>query len=288
MLRPSIRFEIIDRISAPGAPARANEDAWCATDRLAAVIDGATGLGENLLPGASDAAWLASQAAERLVRRADRGDARAVLAATAFDLETAFLNERRRPPVDTYETPFASLILLAPDRGERLEALWFGDCTALIARANAPVEVVGDAFAKRGAEAAMAARLAGPTGAGPAAGRNRPEFLEALRTARNRYNRDHDGPWVLAPDARCAFKARSAVVEAPAGSCALLASDGFLALATDYGRYDPESLVAAAQSEGLETLLAELRAIEQEDPDGLAYPRFKTSDDATALLLRVC
>lgn len=72
------------------------------------------------------------------------------------------------------------------------------------------------------------------------------------------------------------------------GSVALLASDGFLALATDYGRYDPDSLIAAAQGEGLEALLAELRAIEQGAPEGLSYPRFKTSDDATALLLRVC
>jgi len=34
-------------------------------------------------------------------------------------------------------------------------------------------------------------------------------------------------------------------------------------------------------------LLEELRAVEREDPEGVRYPRFKTSDDATAVILRV-
>jgi hypothetical protein len=67
----------------------------------------------------------------------------------------------------------------------------------------------------------------------------------------------------------------------------LLATDGFLALVSDYRRYDAEALFAAAASLGLERLGEELREIESKDADGTRYPRFKTSDDATALLLRV-
>jgi hypothetical protein len=66
-----------------------------------------------------------------------------------------------------------------------------------------------------------------------------------------------------------------------------LASDGFLALASDYARYTPEGLFDAALARGLTPLGEELRATEASDPDGIAYPRFKRSDDATALLLRV-
>jgi hypothetical protein len=65
----------------------------------------------------------------------------------------------------------------------------------------------------------------------------------------------------------------------------LLASDGFLALASDYARYTPETLLAAAAARGLGTLGEELRAVEASDPEGLRFPRFKRSDDATALLL---
>jgi hypothetical protein len=68
----------------------------------------------------------------------------------------------------------------------------------------------------------------------------------------------------------------------------LLCTDGFAALCDQYGRYSPADLVAAAKSQGLKALLAELRHVERtEDPDGLLYPRFKISDDATALLFEV-
>jgi hypothetical protein len=71
------------------------------------------------------------------------------------------------------------------------------------------------------------------------------------------------------------------------GALVLIASDGFLALTTDYGAYDMPGLMAAAKSKGLATLGAELRAIEKTDPLGEKFSRFKKSDDATAVLLRV-
>lgn len=50
---------------------------------------------------------------------------------------------------------------------------------------------------------------------------------------------------------------------------------------------DAAELIDAALSSGLEPLARELRRIETEvDPDGARFPRFKQSDDATALLLR--
>jgi hypothetical protein len=64
-----------------------------------------------------------------------------------------------------------------------------------------------------------------------------------------------------------------------------MASDGFFALVSDYGRYSVDELMSAAQERGLAALGKELRAIEAADPKGLSFPRFKSSDDATALLL---
>ena len=282
----STAFEILDSLTAPGNPARPNDDAWCAAGRLAAVIDGATGLGEALLPGESDAAWLAHRAARHLVSHAHLGAAREVLSATAAALEADFLRERLRPPVELYETPLASLMLVEALEGDGLQALWFGDCCALVARGGEPIEIIGEAFDRKDAEAQRAAQHGRESGSGPAAKANWAQMLPALREHRNQYNRE-GGRWTLAPAARCAAMARSTQVTAPRGTMVLVASDGFLALSSDYGRYDPGGLVKAAQSQGLAPLLAELRAIEQADPDGLAYPRYKTSDDATAVLLRV-
>jgi hypothetical protein len=77
------------------------------------------------------------------------------------------------------------------------------------------------------------------------------------------------------------------VIKAAPGSTLLLATDGFLALASDYGAYSADSLMTAAQEKGLAALGEELRAIEAGDSGGDKFPRFKKSDDATALLLRL-
>jgi hypothetical protein len=77
------------------------------------------------------------------------------------------------------------------------------------------------------------------------------------------------------------------MMKAQPGSTLLLASDGFLALASDYGAYGADGLMAAAMEKGLDALGQELRAIEAADAGGDKFPRFKKSDDATALLLRL-
>ena len=167
-----------------------------------------------------------------------------------------------------------------------LDAFWFGDCAALLLRPGQAVQVIGEAFDKRLAEAAAAVRLAAAHGITPAGAVNREAFLPALRASRARYNTE-GGPWIFGPTRHCADHVRRASLNAPAGSVVLLASDGFLALGTDYQRYDADALLAAAQGRGLAALLDELRAIEREDPEGVRYPRFKTSDDATAVMVEV-
>lgn len=67
----------------------------------------------------------------------------------------------------------------------------------------------------------------------------------------------------------------------------LLVSDGFLALASDYECYDIDGLLEAVSAKGLRALYNEIREIENADPEGRKFPRFKKSDDATAVLLRI-
>jgi hypothetical protein len=67
----------------------------------------------------------------------------------------------------------------------------------------------------------------------------------------------------------------------------LLCTDGFSALVDRYDAYDAAGLVKAALDKGLQELGRELRAIETADAGGAKHPRFKPSDDATAMLLRL-
>jgi hypothetical protein len=119
-----------------------------------------------------------------------------------------------------------------------------------------------------------------------AAGINRPEIEPLLRAARNRINSVRN--WLFSPDPRAAGHVTHRTAMLEDGALVLIASDGFLALTTDYGAYDMPGLMAAAKSKGLAALGEELRAIEITDPLGEKFSRFKKSDDATAVLLRVC
>jgi serine/threonine protein phosphatase PrpC len=282
-----VQFEILDSLSLPGTIDKANEDAFAHTPHLAVVFDGATPLGESLLPGPSDAQWIARFAARRLTAHAEdsEGAPRDWLRAAAADAQKSFTALRYRAPREVYETPLASMIAAALHADE-MEALWFGDCALLLRDPSDAVDFIGDTLTKRDAERARVQRLSRESARGPAAPGVRSVFLPSLRAARNSVNTSKGG-WAFTPDPACAEHAKSAHIPVAPGTVALLASDGFLALISDYEAYDARALLAAAQSHGLRALGTELRTVESEDPEGSAYPRFKKSDDATALLLRV-
>jgi len=155
----------------------------------------------------------------------------------------------------------------------------------LVKQGDAPVMVVGETFDKRAAEAGRAQALAKEKNLSPAAGLSRPEFLGSLRDSRNRINSGDS--WLFSPDVKAAAHVSRRVMKVALGSHVLLATDGFLALASDYGVYSADSLMAAALDKGLAALGEELRAIEAGDAGGDKFPRFKKSDDSTALLLKL-
>jgi len=67
----------------------------------------------------------------------------------------------------------------------------------------------------------------------------------------------------------------------------LLASDGYYRLTDHYGAMSDAELLRQTGEQGGPALLQQLRAIEDGDPLGAAYPRLKIRDDATALLIGV-
>jgi hypothetical protein len=69
---------------------------------------------------------------------------------------------------------------------------------------------------------------------------------------------------------------------------ALLCTDGFADLVDNYQACTDEGLIARAETDGLRMLLEELRHIERVvDPDGVQFPRYMRSDDASAILVRI-
>jgi hypothetical protein len=278
-------LQLLDSLSLPGDPAKANEDASGHDAGAAVVIDGATPLGDSLMPGPSDAAWIAQFGARRLLAHLRDGNgARKALRATLADTQKSFEALRRHPPEEMWQTPCGSMMLAVPGDGE-VEFLWFGDCAALVKQGDAAVMVVGETFDKRAAEALRAQAIGKEKGLPPASGLSRPEFIGTLRATRNRINSGNY--WLFSPEVKAAAHVSRRIVKLAPGSHLLLASDGFLALASDYGAYSADTLMTAALDKGLAALGAELRAIEAGDVGGDRFPRFKKSDDATALLLKL-
>lgn len=281
----SLAFELLDSLSLPGDTAKANEDAFGHDAKAAVVMDGATPLGDGLMPGPSDAAWIAQFGARRLLAHLrDGAGARKALRSALADAQKSFEALRRHPPEEMWQMPCASMMLAVAGEGG-IEFLSFGDCAALVQPEGGAVLVIGETFDKRAAEARRAQAIAREKNLSPASNLNRPEFLTVLRATRNRIN--SGSHWLFSPDAKAASHASRRLVKAVPGMLVLLASDGFLALASDYGVYNADSLMQAAREKGLKALGEELRAIEAGDAGGDKFPRFKKSDDATALLLRL-
>jgi serine/threonine protein phosphatase PrpC len=273
-------FELIDTLSLPGDAAKANEDSSAHDTNAAVVLDGATPLGDGLMPGPSDAAWISHFGARRILAHLRGGDGpRKALRAALVDTQKSFEALRRMPPQDVWQTPCASMMLAAQAEGG-LEFLWFGDCAALLKQGDGAVQIVGETLDTRAAEAGRAQKLSQEKGQ-PST--DRAQFIDALRATRNHIN--SGTYWLFSPDVKAASHVSRRVIKASLGATLLLASDGFLALASDYGAYSADTLMAAALDKGLAALGEELRAIEAGDAGGAKFPRFKKSDDATALLL---
>ena len=67
---------------------------------------------------------------------------------------------------------------------------------------------------------------------------------------------------------------------------AALLSDGLGRAVTPFGLYDSwDSFLHALAVEGPGACIAEVRAAEAADPDGLRYPREYVSDDASGLVV---
>jgi hypothetical protein len=273
-------FKLLDSLSLPGDPARVNEDSFGHDARAALVLDGATPLGPSLMPGASDAAWIAQFGTRRLMAHLKEGEMPdAALAAALAETEKSFTALARGPVREKWQLPCASMMLVAETRTE-LQFRWFGDCAALIDTAE--FQIIGETHQKRAQEAGRARDWTNSEKL-PEIGQDR-AVLARLRAARSRINSGRN--WLFSPDHRAAAHVqRTSRPKVPA--ILLLATDGFFALVSDYGAYDAEGLMQAAKAKGLAALGEELRRIEDGDTNAARYPRFKKSDDATALLVEV-
>ncbi|MBU0737325.1 MAG: hypothetical protein KJ981_18665 [Alphaproteobacteria bacterium] len=285
------QISIIDTISDPGKDSRPNEDRLGYNRHAAFVIDGATGLGDRqFMDGfGSDAAWISEFAALRFAERLDGGaDPKAVLREVSEEARDTFMAMAGDQP--RYAWPLCSLTAL---QATSTVFRWFGlgdSCMYILhdnGQSDFVIPIPGAYEWEQHRAAEHIARLGGIGAAGVA--NDDPQTLEDLRRGRALQNTPSGSTWTfgVVPEAADHL----ALVDVPVyggGATALLCSDGLADLVALYKLYAPATLIQRAATTGLKSLVSELRHMEREvDPDGLKYPRYKQSDDTTAILLRL-
>jgi serine/threonine protein phosphatase PrpC len=279
---------ILDRISLPGRPDKPNEDAMGEGGSVAFVLDGATGLGDlPLMRGESDAAWVARAAASALSVHAPgfAGDLDSLVYKAATDVERQFRAERQRDDFESFEIPWATLAICGVTSG-LINVAFLGDSRLLVRDEHGAVHHFGAPLKYRKGEQALAQKMiAEAKGERLGIESIRASVLPQLRASRAKVNTP-EGYWLMGPDPRAAAHVVKSQMRLGAGAMVLMMTDGFYALIEDYKLYDDAGLIKAALGKGLSALGDELREIELNDPMGKKFPRMKTSDDATAMLVR--
>lgn len=270
-----MHLDLIQSISLNGKRSVPNDDRMGCGDAHAWVIDGATDLGPpGLLGDRGGAAWLAAIAHQAF--QSASGPLAGICARVFDTVAEGFLRDQRRDVVGEWELPTASLAAVALEDG-RLACAWLEDCTVIHRGAHGVSYLTPppDRVNERAAAEAL--------GPGATATDLRSEAVLADRRAARERPRQVLG---VDPD-KTRVAVRYAQVAVAPGDDILLMTDGFAAQIETYGAYDKDSLMKALLDGGLEILAAELRRIERGDAQCLIHPRFKVSDDATAIWVRV-
>lgn len=282
-------MKLLDSISNPGSKLGGGMKTGTGDDRYAfdesggwaCVIDGATDVGPVRIFSAaeSDAARYAEIFAAEIVRGpADpREIPQAWFARLLPRLRAAVEREARIPlkdvPLASYPTAAATWVR---HRKGRLEGATLGDSMAIVKSPDGAVTVFGEAT-KAADEQGRAQTVMAMTP------EDRLKWLQDVRAIHN----TPQGYWVFGVQPEAAAHIVYQDCAAPAGTKALVMTDGFYRLVSSYGRYTDEGLIDAAIARGLGELMRELRDMERSSEDDAKIGRFKTSDDATALLIEL-
>lgn len=278
---------LVETISLAGDRAKQNDDACGSAPGCAWVIDGATDLHEPpLTDAASDAAWIAHFANAWLHADASPGDEqhlRALVREASEQAADAYDRLVAERPANQWQWPLGSMLMTA-ENADGVIGLDLGDCRCFALDTDGAAYESGGPPKAADNETQLAARAASAAGDGPLL--RHADTLDMLRRMRG-FQNTPGGSWTFCLLPRCADEARVWTLRLKRPAHILLATDGFSAIVDRYAMYDAGGIVRAALDKGLQELGRELRAVETQDASGAKHPRWKRSDDATAVLVRL-
>lgn len=278
---------LVESLSLAGDRAKQNDDACGARAACAWVIDGATDLhSQPVSRAASDAAWLAQELSGALGAVGWSAPLNEHALYEIVELaheDIAVQAEMFERIPERWRLPTASALLIG-EAEDGIVGLDLGDCRAFALDANGKAFALGGPPGAADKEAKSAAAAIEQAGGAPVL--THAGSLDQLRRSRSVHN-EAGGYWIFGIQPECVEHVRKWRIDLARPAHILLATDGFSALVDRYHLHDAASLMRAAVDRGLQELSRDLRAIENDDSGAARYPRWKRSDDATALLLRL-
>ncbi|MBP20958.1 MAG: hypothetical protein CL547_01235 [Alcanivorax sp.] len=260
-----------------------NEDQYLLLDNAALVIDGASGLGRKILKAPmSDAAWLTQKFCSYFSHHYnDKLNLNTLVENALEDIKKDYRDNLKFLDFERFEIPsFSFIFCQSTDDAIYIHSI--GDCKALCEHRDGGYELVGESSLEALDEQVI--QLISDLPKSLNAAEKRAKLLPKLRENRSLMNR-HDGYAIVNP---VDFSTSSISVkrfEKRFLKQVILMTDGFYAACNPYHELSFQQLLDMVNQHGLPSALEYSRRIENDDRTLCKHPRFKISDDATAVRL---
>lgn len=265
--------------SSPGASSAPNEDFIAATPSAVVMLDGVTPFAELGSGCVHGTIWFVSQLGLRILSSVSvHPDV------SLADALADAISDVAKLHVDTCDlghagTPSATTLILRESK-TTVEYLALSD-SVLVAELADRIEVVSDGrqqeFARPQREVTARHRVSSP---------EHGHLVRELVAEQWRYRNHPGGYWVASSNPQAAYESLVGSWPRDAIRSAALATDGASCLVDHFNMATWADLLHLLKQRGPQSLINEVREAEDLDPEGVRWPRYKRSDDATVALCR--
>lgn len=263
--------------SRPGSRHSPNEDWAGVTMHAAVVLDGVTAPSDLDTGCMHSVPWYVHQLGSSLLARlaaddVDLIDVLAMAIKNVADLHVGTCD------LANSGTPSATVAVIR-SRNQHIEWLVLADAAILI-ESDDGLKVITDGRVNDFAAVQRDAALS------TASGGERRQLINELVSAQRKVRNQPGGYWVAGSNPDAAREATVGATNALEGQRCALMSDGVTRL-VEFGDLSWAGLFEVLEQNGPDAVLNRIREIEASDSDLTRWPRYKASDDATAVVVRL-
>jgi len=261
--------------SRPGSMSRPNEDFVTASPSVAVVLDGLSAppaLGTGCVHGTP---WFVAHLGTQVVTAATIARDEPLKDLVAGAITRVADSHAHTCDLEHPGTPASSLAVLR-EQDQRVEYLLLFDSVILLDGPSG-LAVLSDRRVDAFAQQEHLATQEQPIGS-PA----HQDRVQELVAAQRRHRNQPGGYWVAGAKSAAAYQAVIGSRPLDQVSRAALMSDGVSCLVDLYSVVDWLELLGIMQQHGPACVISRVREVEDADPIGTRWPRYKRSDDATA------